>query len=247
MLRIKKKPTAKTFNANSLLNDRSSFAYAESYKSLRTNLEFSTFGGEIKTILFTSSIPDEGKSSVVVNTAKTLADSNHKVLVIDADLRSPSLGRYLRVRRDVHEGLSTFLSGKAKLETAIYEYVPGGYDVMLSGPIPPNPAELLSRPKTLEMLKELKEKYDYILIDTPPVGVVSDAAIVSAFVDGAIFVVRHNFSNKELAKNSIKHLKASKVNILGAVLNDYDAAKDLNAMRGYEYQYHYDPYSKKND
>lgn len=226
-----------------LLNDRTPFAFNESFKSLRTNLEFSTFDGELKVILFTSSIPDEGKSSVVINTAKTLAESGHKVLLIDGDLRSPSLGRYLRVRENVKEGLSTILSGKAVITDAIYSYTPGGYDVMLSGPIPPNPTELFSHKRTEELFNTLKETYDYILIDTPPVGIVSDAVTVSRYTDGAVFVVRHNFGDKDLVKGSLKKLEASKVRILGAIVNDYDVSKDLHASSSYEYQYHYDPQS----
>lgn len=232
---------------NSLLADNSPFAFSESYKSLRTNLEFSTFDGELKVILLTSSIPDEGKSSVSINIAKTLADTGKKVLLIDGDLRSPTVGRYLRVRRDVTQGFSTVLSGKASLKESIYTYNASRFDVMLSGPIPPNPAELLSRNLTEHVLNELKELYDYILIDTPPVGVVSDATVLSRYVDGALFVVRHNSTNKEVARDALKRLKASKVNVLGVVVNDYDSSKDLNAAVGYEYQYHYDPQSLKGD
>ena len=238
----KKKQSLK--NANALLNARSPFAYVESYKSMRTNLEFSTFDGEIKTILFSSSVPNEGKTSVVINTAQTLAESDHKVLLIDADLRSPFVGRYLRIRQEMQEGLSTILSGKSSYKTAIYEYVPGGFDVLLSGPIPPNPTELLSRKVVSELMEELKEQYDYILIDTPPVGVVSDATTLSAHVDGAVFVVRNKYTKREVAQDALKTLKASGIKVLGAILNDYDASEDVGAMQAYEYTYHYDPKAK---
>lgn len=244
MLRKKKTPPVKKREA--IISKNTPFAFIESFKSLRANIEFTTFDGELKVIVFSSSIPNEGKSSVVINTAKTLAESGHKVLLIDGDLRSPSIGRYLRVRRDVTIGLSTILAGKSQLSDAIYSYAPANIDVMLSGPIPPNPAELISHKKTEILIETLKKDYDYILIDTPPVGVVSDAALMSRYADGAIFVVRHNYADRDLVKDSLRKLEASNVNILGAVLNDYDVSKDVNASEGYEYQYHYNPDNYQN-
>lgn len=244
MFKKKKQNIRKSRNA--IMVSNTPFAYAESYKSLRANLEFSTFDGEVKTILFTSSIPNEGKSSVAINTATTLAENGYKVLLIDADLRSPSVGSYLRVRGQNTKGLSTVLSGQSQIKESIYSYALSNFDVILSGPIPPNPAELLSHKKFEMLLEALKNEYDYILVDTPPVGVVADAALIGRIVDGAIYVVRHNFTNKDTAKEALKKLKSSNVSVLGTVLNDYYIDKDITASEHYEY-YYYNAGSIKND
>lgn len=235
MFKRKKKTIRRSRTAIMVAN--SPFAYVESYKSMRANIEFSTFDGELKTLVFTSSIPNEGKSSVVINTATTLAENGYKVLLVDADLRSPSVGNYLRVRGQNTKGLSTILSGQSQIQESIYSYALSNFDVILSGPIPPNPAELLSHKKAEALFDALKKKYDYILIDTPPVGVVADASLIARYADGAIYVVRHNMTNKDTAKDALKKLKSSNVPILGTVLNDYYIDKDITASEHYEYYY----------
>ena len=111
----------------------------------------------------------------------------------------------------------------------------------MAGPVPPNPSELLSRKMVGEVMEELKKEYDFILIDTPPVGVVSDAATLSTQMDGAVFIVWNNFTKRGVAHEALRLLKASNVKLLGSILNDYDVSRDLNAATGYEYTYHYDP------
>lgn len=237
----KKKLLNATQNLKTDIIDASSpFAFIEGYKSLRTNLSFMTFGNEVKTILVTSTIPGEGKSSISLNLARTLSMSGKKVLLIDGDMRAPSLHRYLRIRKKVNDGFSSVLAGKSVLEDAIYLLPPLEIDVMLSGPIPPNASELLSRDIARDTLSALKNKYDYVIIDTPPVGVVTDAAILAHFADGVLFVVRQNYADRKVVKNAVKNLEASGVKILGAVLNDYSSAKDVNSSSNYEYQYSYD-------
>ncbi len=226
-----------------ITSETAPFAFNEAYKSLRTNFSFATFDGELKAILITSSIPNEGKSSVAINLAQSLAESEFKVLLIDGDLRSPTLGRYLRFKHNQSAGLSNVLSGKASYREAIYHHPLLNVDVMMSGPIPPNAAELFGRNYTGIVFEELREVYDYIIVDTPPVGVVTDAAIIAKHLDGAIFSIGHNHSEKEVVKTAIAKLKNSGIKVLGAVLSNYDASKDIDASAAYEYQYHYDRFT----
>lgn len=239
-----KNKKAKLTNINSVLNSKSPFAFKESYKSLRSNLEFSTFDGELKVLAFTSSVPEEGKTTTSVNTAISLAETGNKVLIVDADLRSPSVNKHLRIQRGDTTGLSTVLSGRSSLSDSIMTHNQYGFDVLFSGPIPPNPAELISHKKAAELFELLKQKYDYIIIDTPPSGVVTDAMILGQYADGLIYVVRHNFAPKELVKDSIAKLEHAKVNILGIVLNGYDASRDLTSTTVYHYEYTYSQGSK---
>lgn len=230
------KKTIKDFNKTEILHENSPFAFAESIKSLRTNINFITYSGEVKTILITSSIPDEGKTTVSINLAVSLAQAGKKVLIVDADLRNPSIHRYLRLRRADGGGFSTYLSGQCTLADAVYHVPTYGIDLMLAGPIPPNAAELLSRDSLRTMFIDLKEKYDIIIVDTPPIGVVTDAAIIAQHVDGAIMNVRHRFAEKDQIISSTRKLQASGVKIIGSVLNDFEVSR---STADYNYQYAY--------
>ena len=149
----------------------------ESYRNLRTNIFLS--GKDTKVVMFTSCGPNEGKSTVTMNLASSIADGGKKVLFIDCDLRKSVLvGRY-RVKKGI-KGLTHFLSGQNTLEEVIYSTNVENMDVILAGPVPPNPAELLDSPLFKDTVKEMREKYDYVIIDTPPLGSVIDAAIVAS-------------------------------------------------------------------
>lgn len=222
-----------------IVNDKSPFAFVESYKSLRTNLSFMTFNGEVKVIMISSAIPNEGKSTVSINLALTMAQTGKKVLIIDGDLRSPSLHRYLRISKNTSNGFSTVLAGNSEWKDSINHFNPLGIDVMLSGPIPPNASELFSREGIASIFEELRMVYDVVILDTPPIGVVADAALISRFVDGAILTVRHQYAEKAVIKSSLRSLNASGVRVLGVVLNNYVVSKDSRGSQGYQYQYHY--------
>lgn len=220
-----------------IIDDASPFAFTESYKSLRTNLEFMTFSGEVKVISITSTIPNEGKSSVSINLATTLAQSGKKVLIIDADLRAPSIQRYLNIRH-AGAGLSSILSGQIDVKDAIYTYKPLGFSVILSGPIPPNPSELLMRPVLQTVLDELKPHYDYIILDTSPTGVITDARIISNYTDGTLYVVRHQYAERNRIKAAVDQLKANDTKILGVIMNNYEVSSSNDAY-GTTYGYGY--------
>lgn len=231
MFRKKQKEVIKT--APEIIGDNAPFAFNESYNSLRTNLDFMTFSGEIKVISVTSSIPNEGKSSISINLARALSIAGNKVLLIDADLRAPSIHRYINVR-NMGVGFSSVLSGQVDINEVIYQYKPLEINVILSGPIPPNPSELLMREKTQEILTQLKEKYDYIIIDTPPSVMVSDAKIISRVSDGTLFVVRHKFTDRNVVKDVIKQLQGPDQKVLGIVFNNYETSgSDTTYTYGY--------------
>ena len=223
-----------------LVGNDTPFSYNEAFKSLRTNLKFLAMGKSCKKIILTSAIPAEGKSSVCINLATSLVEGGSRVLMVDADLRKPVLHRYLKLHR-AQKGLTALLSGASLEETIIT--LDSGLQVLLSDAIPPNPAELLGSQQMKNLIDTLTQHYDYILFDTPPVSVVTDAAVLSQFVDGVILVVRQNHATFEEAELAKKNLDTVHARILGAVLNDFDT-KAADRESGYYYSYNYD-YSSK--
>lgn len=223
-----------------LVGNDTPFSYNEAFKSLRTNLKFLAMGKSCKKIILTSAIPAEGKSSVCINLATSLVEGGSRVLLVDADLRKPVLHRYLKLHR-AQKGLTALLSGASLEETIIT--LDSGLQVLLSDAIPPNPAELLGSQQMKDLIDTLTQHYDYILFDTPPVSVVTDAAVLSQFVDGVILVVRQNHATFEEAELAKKNLDTVHARILGAVLNDFDT-KAADRESGYYYSYNYD-YSSK--
>lgn len=215
------------------------FAYAEAYKSLRTNLNFLAVSNECKTIIVTSALASEGKSSVTINLCTALAASGKKVILVDCDLRKPIIHRYLRITSKRSLGLTGVLSGTVSLADAIVptgsEY---GMHVLTAGAIPPNPAELLGSAKMRKLVEKLGEAYDYVILDTPPVSVVTDAAVVGSYADGALLVVRQDFANTETVQLAQRNLEATGVHILGTILNEFDA-KISGSNTGYSYSYYY--------
>lgn len=224
------------------------FAYAEAYKTLRTNLSFASISKQYKKIIITSARPDEGKSTVSVNLAITLAESGARVLVIDCDLRNPTLHRLLRVRRGTTKGLTALLTGKASLTECIFTHPQISCDFLLAGAVPPNPVELLSSTPMQKLLDKLNDEYDYIICDTPPVSVVTDAVALSRFCDGVILVVRQNTATRDEVWTAKRNLDAVQANIIGTILSCYDMSKDSRdvAYRHDGYNYYYGGYGKKN-
>lgn len=237
---FKKKDTLSTNrHTTEVLNDKSPFAYRESFSTLRTNLSFVTGASDAKTILVTSALPAEGKSTTAINLAITLAKDNHKVLLLDADLRKPSIQRYLRIQPGSTNGLTDILSNRSSTKDAIGFYETLGIDVMVAGTRPPNPAELVALPRMRELILELQEVYDYIIVDAPPSGVVSDAAILSRVCDGALLVVRQNFSNHQDVLKAKESLTKVNTSIMGVILNNYDIKEDSKDASVAQYYYYY--------
>lgn len=236
----KNRNSATTARKTELLDDSQPFAYKEAYKALRTNFNFATLDGKIKTIVVTSSIPGEGKTTFSINLAITLADAGKKVLLIDADLRNPTVHRYLRLRQQDLSGLSNILSSTLKASDVLGHLERYGIDLLLSGTIPPNPVELLDSGRIKEVIDELSGDYDYIICDTPPASVVTDASVLSKHCDGIIMVVAQGKTNRELAHKAMDNLKLSGTKIIGAVLNDYDVRRDSkNSLQENSYYYTY--------
>ena len=181
----------------------------EAYKTLRTNIKLC--GSDMKVIMFTSSTPNEGKSSVSFNLAVSLAESGKKVIFIDADLRKSVLvGRYKM----------------NKFEEVICTTNVDNLYVVFSGIVPPNPSELLANNSFDALVKALRDTYDYVIIDTPPLGSVTDAAIVAQKCDGAVLVVAAHMVNYKFVQKQLEQLKMTKCKILGSVLNKVDLAGD---------------------
>ncbi|MAR21749.1 MAG: gliding motility protein, partial [Flavobacteriales bacterium] len=205
----------------------------ESFRSLRTNIQYIAADKTKKIISVTSSIGGEGKTFVTMNLASIFALSNHKTVLIGGDLRKPKLHNSFKV--DKNQGLSNYLINKSNLENIINKTNIKTLDVIASGPIPPNPAELLDSPKMNELLTILNEKYDYVIIDTPPIGLVTDGVILMQYADANLYIVRHNYSkikSLSVVNNISKNKNISNLNI---VINDYTQ----NEGYGYGYGYGY--------
>lgn len=228
-------------NKARIITNNAPFQFIESYKSLRTNLKFASVNKEIKKIVLTSSIPGEGKSTVAINLAISLSGSEVKVLLVDTDLRKPSLHRYLGLSSSKIGGLTNILSGSQKADECIVHFDDIGINFLSSGPIPPNPAELLGSKMMENLVQDLSEKFDYILFDTPPISVVTDAAVLSRLSDGVVFVIRHNYTTIETAKFAKKNLDNVGAPIIGSVLNNFKPEK---SNKSYVY-YHYKNYGSE--
>lgn len=219
---------------------QSDFQSKESYKNLRTNIMLS--GKENKVIMFTSCSPNEGKSTVSFNIALSMAESGKRVLFLDLDLRKSVLvGRY-KIRRAI-KGITHYLSGQSQLSEVIYDTNCDGLYVIFSGPVPPNPAELLDGPDFRNLMKQMKEEYDYIIVDTPPLGSVIDAAIVAQSCDAAVLVIAANSVSYKFAQNVMDQLKKTKIRIIGVAMNKVDLTE--NGYYGKYYGRYYGKYYGK--
>lgn len=188
----------------------------EAYKTLRTNLEFS--GSDKKSIVLTSSTPNEGKSTVSLGLAMSLAESGKRVLLVDADLRkSVLMGRH-RVTESV-KGLSHYLSGQANLSDVICGTQEEGMFVIFAGIVPPNPSELLGSDRFRELISRTKKEYDYVIIDAPPLGSVIDAAVIARACDASVLVVAANTVSYKFVRTVKSQMEKTDCPILGVVLN----------------------------
>ncbi len=200
-----------------ILNKNSSFPIQEAYKSLRTNIRFAIRGDGCKKICITSAAAGEGKSITLLNMAISIAESGQKVLLIDADMRRPAIARLL-VEKPA-PGLSNILAGLTTAEEAVRKDIYPNLDIIFSGDVPPNPSEILSTTEMAALIEKVSNVYDYVLVDTPPVGVVSDACLVANLLDGVLLLVRQGRTKKEQVKRAVKNLQLTDARILGYVLN----------------------------
>jgi capsular exopolysaccharide synthesis family protein len=207
-----------------MIGDKMSFAAAEAYKLLRTNLMFSFSGEEAHRVIgMTSSFRGEGKSLTSINLAYTFAEAEKRVLLIEGDMRIPTMSRRLNLLPK--PGLSNLLVGLNSVGSAIQEYQVDlgdkvlSFDVMVSGDIPPNPSELLSSSRMSNLLEKLKERYEYIVLDLPPVTAVTDAIIASRIVDGMVVVVRSDHAVRGALAETMRQLNLAEARVLGFVFN----------------------------
>ena len=237
----KKKKTHSTRKCITVI-DNPNFALVESYKSLRTNIMFSlpASSSGCRKIMFTSSNPRDGKTTTCVNIAITLAQAKMRVLLIDADMRKPTVHKYFGL--ESRTGLSNALSGMNKFDDCIKKVQKTeNLWVITSGVLPPNPSELLSSTSMAQMLEKLEESFDYIIIDSPPINVVTDALAMVKMVDGVIVVTAQNVTRYPELKKSIASLEFAEANIIGIVLNRVKASKTRYG-KSYNYSYKYKYY-----
>lgn len=250
-MRLFKKKADKQFGPGShdlqkTLHKNLEFTATEQYKLIRANLDFTLPPDEKCPVIgVTSSMRGEGKSTTAVNLSYVFAEKGRKVLLIDGDLRIPSVAKKLDIDRV--PGLADLLRGNGMEVTDIKPYLLDNWHILPSGEIPPNPSELLGSRRMRRLLDTLKEMYDYIIIDLPPVNIVSDAISISGLISGMIVVVREEHTEKRELERCFRQLKLSNVNILGCVMNEtktggrsYGKYKRYRYYKNYRYyQSHY--------
>jgi protein-tyrosine kinase len=214
-----------------LLEDPKSIV-TEAYRVLRTNLQFAGVDKPLKKIMVTSSIPREGKSTVIANLAISVASAGYKILLVDADLRRPKQHKNFMLEN--HLGLSNLLAENLPLDNVIQKTKVEKLDVITSGPVPPNPAEILGSARMKDFIDEVSSFYDIVLFDTPPVNSVADASILSVRMDGVILVIEANSTEREAAIIAKQQLKKVNARILGVILN-----KVQQKSGSYYYYYYY--------
>lgn len=228
------------------LDAEKNFLFKEAFKTLRTNLSFCMSSRENRRIAVTSSLPSEGKSLVSINLAYVLAEAGNKVCLVDADMRSPKIHKYLKIKNDI--GLSNLLSGQSVLENCLFRTKYENLFVIKAGALPPNPAELLNGKYVDALFDSLEEKFDFIVIDTPPMNIVSDAMVVASHKAAILFVVRENDSLHSEFKESLRNIEMANLDLLGVVVNDaalepkggrYGKYRKYGKYKRYGYSYGY--------
>lgn len=226
-----------------MIGSRMSFAAAEAYKLLRTNLMFSFSGKErCHVIGMTSTLRGEGKSLTAMNLAYTIAEAEKRVILIEGDMRLPTVAK--RLSLSARPGLSNLLVGLNSVSSALQEYQVNlddkvlSFDVIAAGDIPPNPSELLGSERMMALLEKLRERYDYILLDLPPVTAVTDAVVASRMVDGMVVVVRSGHAARGALAETMRQLSLAGAHVLGFVFNGAQEANSRYYKKGYYSNYY---------
>lgn len=237
------------------LNDRTTimnvkdFQVVESYKQLRTNIVFAMSVRNTSVIEISSSYPGEGKSITSANVAIAMAQTGAKVLLIDCDLRKSVQHKIFKVENKL--GLSSILGKMVTFEDCVHKKVTKNLDLISSGPIPPNPSELIASQNMKNFIEEVQKNYDYVIVDTPPIGVVSDALELSQYTGGLVIVTRQGVTTYEDVKRTLSSAKFLNVNILGLVVNGIEDSKfngygKYNKYKKYgKYSYSYEQNTEK--
>lgn len=202
-------------------------AAAEAYRTLRTNILFSSLDKPLHTLLVTSTAPDEGKSTTLANLAVTMAQAEQRVLVVDCDLRRPSLHALFGAPNE--RGLTSAILEQGEGPLPVQNTVVPGLTLLTSGPLPPRPGDLLGSRRMAQLIERLRAEADIVLFDTPPVGAVADAAALAPRVDGVLLVLHAGMTRRDRAREARQLLEKVKANIVGVVLNG------AKLERGYTY------------
>lgn len=210
---------------------------SEAYRTIRTNIKFSNIAGhELKTILLTSATPNEGKSTTISNLAVVMAQAGYKVVLLDCDFRNPTQHKMFKLR---NKGLSNCVATGSDVMEIIQDTNVENLYVLPSGPVAPNPSELLASQNMVDVLETLKQHFDYVLIDTPPIMPVTDAAVISGKVDATIMVIAAGAVSPAIAVEAKTRLEQGGAHIIGVVLNKVDVAASSHYGYGYGYYYYY--------
>jgi capsular exopolysaccharide synthesis family protein len=223
-----------------------SHAVRESYQTLRTSVIFCSRNRERRLVLITSTAPQEGKSSTIVNLAKTLASAGDRVIVLDCDLRRPTLHQHFKVERDT--GITNYLAGRLEAtdwRPFVQTVGPPNLHVIPCGPIPPSPPELFGTDRFRMLLQEMKGEYDWVLLDSPPITSLSDSTLLASLADMVVLVVRHNATDRDLVTRSVQQLRSVNDAVVGVVLNNVDIDKAYQKDYYYAGYYYYGAEEKK--
>lgn len=210
---------------------------AEAYRTIRTNLQFSQTERALKSIVLTSATPNEGKSTTISNLGVVMAQAGHKVVLMDCDFRNPTQHKLFKLP---NKGLSNSIATGSDVMAAIQESGIENLHVLTSGPVAPNPSELLASERMNIVLEKLKEEFDYVLVDAPPIMPVTDAAVIAGKVDGVILLIEAGSVSPSVAKEAKARMEQGGGHILGVVLNKVDvASRHYGYGYGYGYGYYY--------
>ncbi|WP_334329716.1 CpsD/CapB family tyrosine-protein kinase [Companilactobacillus sp. HBUAS59699] len=217
--------TSQKHGVNLITYNHPQDAVAEQFRTVRTNIQFTAVDKQIKSIVFTSSAPSEGKSTVSNNFAVTCADQGSKVVLIDSDLRRPTIHKTFGI--DNRIGLSNYLLGTAKVDEILQPALVRNLSIIPSGPIPPNPSELLGSNRLKQLLKELEERFDILILDAPPVNTVTDTQVLASVVDGVVMVVPQGIAIKAGVRHAKESLELVHAHIIGAIMNRVTVQKSV--------------------
>lgn len=223
--------------AKNVLTSDSKFAIVEGYKIARTNLVFSLTAQKSNCVAVTSWSKGEGKSTATVNLSISFAKMGKRVLLIDTDLRRPNLHNLLKLKNDT--GVSDIIGQFGDFATAVHRDVVGNMDVLTSGAIPPNPSELLASPHFADLLEKAKQEYDYVIMDTPPLGVVTDTLLLKDHVGGYVMVVRERITSHGDIERALQSVKLADTKVLGFLKVGCEMRSKGYGYNKYRYRYNY--------
>lgn len=235
--RDRRQPVTEPVHRDLFIHANPKSSVAECCRSIRTNLHFMSPDKELRRLLVTSAGPREGKTSTAINLATVIAQSNHRVLLVDTDMRRPRLHKAFGMGNAV--GMTSLILGEVDYEEAIQKTQVPNLDLLACGPIPPNPTELMHTDRFKHIVEQLSERYDRVIYDSPPVIAVADAMILGNTVDGVLFVIKSGQTAKDVVKRAKEQLEGINAPLLGAILNDLDLED-----RAYRYHYYYSYYNR---